>query len=94
MVERDTIERVAASARLELSEDEIDRMQDELEAILDAFASLDEADTEGVEPAFHPVELPSRERDDEVEEPRSQDEALANTDNTEDGYFIGPRATE
>lgn len=93
MVGRDTIRQVADSARLEVDEDDIDRLQEELEAILDAFESLDEVDTDGVEPAFHPVELPSRERADEPEESLSQEEAVSNTDNTEDGYFIGPRAT-
>ncbi|MDY6778184.1 MAG: Asp-tRNA(Asn)/Glu-tRNA(Gln) amidotransferase subunit GatC [Candidatus Nanohaloarchaea archaeon] len=94
MVDRETVEQVAENARLNLDGDELETFRGDLEDILDAFESLDEIDTEGVEPAFHPIEVGDRKRDDEREESFSQEEALANTKNKEDGFFKGPRATE
>ncbi len=92
MVEREEIERVAENARLNLSGDEINELQEDLVDILDAFESLDEIDTEGVEPAFHPVKFEDGTRPDEPGTCLSQEEALENTENTEDGQFKGPRA--
>lgn len=93
MVRREEVEAVAEHARLDLDEDEIDDLQDDFSDILESFESLDEIDTEGVEPAFHPVEHGDATREDESEDCLSQDDALSNTENTEDGYFKGPRAT-
>lgn len=93
MVDEETVRSVAEHARLNVTDDEVEELTDDLDAILDAFESLDEIDTEGVEPAFHPIDLDRDPRPDAAEEPLSQDEALSNTDNTEDGFFKGPRAT-
>jgi len=89
----DTIEEIAQHARLNLTEQEKQQFGNELEDVLDAFDSLDKIDTDGVEPAFHPIDLKGKERDDQPEECLSQEEALANTENQEDGYFKGPRST-
>lgn len=93
MVEDETLEQVAANARLELTDEEKERFRQDLEDILDAFESLDDIDTDGVEPAFHPIELKDRKREDRAEDCLDQDTALKNTENSEDGYFKGPRAT-
>lgn len=92
MVNTDEIRSVAANARLDLSDEKVEALKDDLEAILDSFESLDDIDTEGVEPAFHPVELDEGTRPDEAKECLSQDEALQNAENTEAGYFKGPRS--
>lgn len=93
MIDRDEIDTVAANARLILSDEEADALQDDLAAILDSFDGLDNIDTEDVEPAFHPVKTEERTRDDTVEECLTPDEAFQNTENIEDGYFKGPRST-
>lgn len=93
MVERETIERIAKNSRIRLDEDEIEEFGEDFEEILDAFDSLDDVDVEGVEPAFHPIDLDERKREDSVEESFSNEEALSNSENTEEGYFKGPRAT-
>ncbi|MDY6770663.1 MAG: Asp-tRNA(Asn)/Glu-tRNA(Gln) amidotransferase subunit GatC [Candidatus Nanohaloarchaea archaeon] len=92
MVEDETLEQVAANARLQLTDEEKERFRQDLEDILDAFDSLDDIDTEGVDPAFHPIDLGDRDREDEPEDCLTQDDALANTENKEDGFFKGPRA--
>ncbi|MDY6769563.1 MAG: Asp-tRNA(Asn)/Glu-tRNA(Gln) amidotransferase subunit GatC [Candidatus Nanohaloarchaea archaeon] len=94
MVSREEIEEVAENARLDLSEDEIAELQEDMKDILDSFEALDEIDTDGVEPALHPIDHGDRSREDEQGECLSQDEALSNSENTEDGYFTGPRAVE
>ncbi|MCJ7429068.1 MAG: Asp-tRNA(Asn)/Glu-tRNA(Gln) amidotransferase subunit GatC [Candidatus Nanohaloarchaeota archaeon QJJ-5] len=93
MVDEETVRSVAANARLHVSDDEVEQLTADLDDILDAFESLDDIDTEGVDPAFHPIDLDREPRPDETEPSLSQEQALSNTDNDEDGFFKGPRAT-
>ena len=83
------VRRVAEAARLNLTDEELERYEQQLKVILEAFRELDEVDTEGVEPSFHPVELEDVLREDEASE-WSWD-PLANSMHKEDGYFRGPR---
>jgi aspartyl-tRNA(Asn)/glutamyl-tRNA(Gln) amidotransferase subunit C len=83
------VHRVAEAARLSLTDEELERYEKQLRVILEAFRELDEVDTEGVEPSFHPIELEDVLRDDEVSV-WSWD-PLANSEHREDGYFRGPR---
>ena len=80
---------MAEAARLNLTDEELERYQMQLKVILEAFRELDEVDTEGVEPSFHPVDLEDVLREDEAGE-WSWD-PLANSMHKEDGYFRGPR---
>ncbi|MCJ7479199.1 MAG: Asp-tRNA(Asn)/Glu-tRNA(Gln) amidotransferase subunit GatC [Candidatus Nanohaloarchaeota archaeon QJJ-7] len=94
MVSRNEVEQVAENSRLNLDDEEVERLKEDLEDILESFEALDEMDTEGVEPSLHPIEHGDREREDEEEESLEQEEALSNSENTRDGYFKGPRSVE
>ncbi len=93
MVDEETIKEVAENARINLGEEEIEKFREDFDDALESFDSLDDIDTEGVEPAFHPIELEERKREDSVEESFTEEETFSNTDNEEDGCFKGPRAT-
>lgn len=92
MVDTEEIRHVAENARLNLSDDELADLGDDLDDILAAFESLDDINTEDVEPAFHPVEFADGTRPDTPDDCLTQEGALSNTENKEDGYFKGPRA--
>ena len=47
-IDRGLVERIAKVARLELTEDEIEKFTKQLKVILEAFRELDDVDTEGV----------------------------------------------
>ena len=83
------VRRVAEAARLSLTDQELQRYEQQLKVILEAFRELDEVDTGGVEPCFHPVELEDVLRDDEPS--KWSWDPLANSMHKEDGYFRGPR---
>ncbi len=91
MINKDTVKKVAELARLQLSEDELERFSKELEEIEKAFSVIQEVDTENVEPAFQPIEIENVFREDVPKESFSQEEALSNTEHKENGYFKGPR---
>ncbi len=94
MVSREDIEKTEENGRIDLTDEDLDQLQTDFEDILDSFAALDDIDTEGVEPSHHPIDHDDRTRADEREECLPREEALSNTENTEDGYFKGPRSVE
>ena len=91
-IDKATIKHVANLARLDLTDAEIEEFTPQLAEVLDAFSKLDELDTAGVKPSFHPVELEDMTREDKKTSCLPQEEALANSPNTKDRYFKGPRA--
>ncbi len=92
VVDRETIISVSENARIKLSESEIEKFKEDFINALDSFQSLDNIDTEGVDPAFHPIDLDDRRRDDQVEESFSLEKVFSNTENREGDHFKGPRA--
>lgn len=94
MVSEEELAAVAENARLALDDEDRAELQTDLQDILDAFGSLDDIDTEGVAPAFHPVDLDQDVRVDEREDCLDQLDAIMNSPDTnrEDGFFKGPRA--
>ena len=55
MIEREEVRHVAALARLELSDEEVDRMALELDSVLEHIATIEQLDLDGVEPTSHVV---------------------------------------
>ncbi|MFB6200304.1 MAG: Asp-tRNA(Asn)/Glu-tRNA(Gln) amidotransferase subunit GatC [Candidatus Nanohaloarchaea archaeon] len=92
MVSRQKVEKVAQSARLNLTDEEVENFSEEFDQILEIFDALEQIDTEDVEPAFHPVEVEPEQREDEEEQTLPQEQAFQNTENEENGMFKGPSA--
>ena len=65
MIDREQVLHVARLARLELSEDEVERMSGELTGILGHIEKIGELDLEGVRPTSHVVEVTNALREDE-----------------------------
>lgn len=77
MIDRDQVLHVARLARLELSEDEIDRMASELSDVLRHIEKIGELDLDGVHPTAHVLDLVNVLRTDEPEPSLPVDVALA-----------------
>lgn len=92
MIDKRLCKKIAANARLELSEEEVEKFTIELKEILKAFSELDGVDISNTSMAMHPIKLKNVLREDKKEECLSQDRALENTRHKKDGYFKGPRA--
>lgn len=82
------VRRVARLARVGLDDDEVERFTEQFADILDYFETLDE-----VPEVEREGDLVNVMRTDEVRESLSQEEALANAPETEDGYFKGPNVS-
>ena len=84
---RDEVLYIARLARIDLTEEEIDRFSEQLSNILENFEILQQVDTEGVPPTSQAVELQSVMRDDEVRPSFTPEEILANAPNREADCF-------
>jgi aspartyl-tRNA(Asn)/glutamyl-tRNA(Gln) amidotransferase subunit C len=56
-ITRDDVLHVAALARLELTEDEVGRLEEQLNAILEAVSKVSELDLSDVPPTSHPLDV-------------------------------------
>jgi aspartyl-tRNA(Asn)/glutamyl-tRNA(Gln) amidotransferase subunit C len=93
-LDRDAVKHVARLARLDLTEEEKERMQAELTQILGHAEKIQELELDGVEPTSHSVRIVNAFRPDEVTESLAPEVVLANAPETEDGRFRVPRIIE
>ncbi len=89
-IDRDTVVHVARLARLDLTEDETDRLTLELGAILEAVSKVAELDLAGVPPTSHPLDLVNVWADDEPRPSLDLADALANAPARESDLFRVP----
>jgi aspartyl-tRNA(Asn)/glutamyl-tRNA(Gln) amidotransferase subunit C len=89
-ITRDEVLHVARLARLELSDDEVERFQEQLNAILEAVGKVAELDLSDVEPTAHPLDLVNVWAEDEPRPCLPVDEALANAPDRDGDLFRVP----
>ena len=90
-ISRAEAEHVAALARLELSDEELDRLRVDLAGILEHVRELAALDLDGVEPTAHPLPLINVLRADEPVPSLDRAEVLAQAPAVEDDRFRVPR---
>jgi aspartyl-tRNA(Asn)/glutamyl-tRNA(Gln) amidotransferase subunit C len=83
---------VARLARLELTEEEVERFREQLSAILEAVGTVSELDLDDVEPTSHPLDVVNVWAEDEPRPSLSLEEALANAPDPKGGTFRVPAA--
>jgi aspartyl-tRNA(Asn)/glutamyl-tRNA(Gln) amidotransferase subunit C len=91
-ISKDEVLHVARLARLELTDDEVAKFQEQLSAILEAVSTVAELDLSDVPPTAHPLEIQNA-WDEDVPHPcLTHDETFANAPDREGDYFRVPPA--
>jgi aspartyl-tRNA(Asn)/glutamyl-tRNA(Gln) amidotransferase subunit C len=88
------VDHVAKLARLALSEQEKERLTEQLNAILKYVEKLNELNTEQVEPTSHVLPLKNIVRSDIVKPSSPLEEVLKNAPEQEEGHFRIPAVLE
>jgi aspartyl-tRNA(Asn)/glutamyl-tRNA(Gln) amidotransferase subunit C len=91
-ISRDEVLHVARLARLELTEEEVERFTEQLSAILEAVTKVSELDLSDVGPTAHPLDVVNVWAEDEPRPCLPVEEALANAPDREAGFFKVPPA--
>ncbi len=90
-ITREEVEHVAKLSRLNMSEEELERMTGQLDTILMYVDKLDALDTTGVIPTTHAFSINNAFREDEVQESLPRKEALLNGPKVNEEAFIVPK---
>ena len=89
-ITREEVLHVARLARLELSEEEVGRFQEQLSAILEAVSKVSELDLADVPPTSHPLDLVNVWDEDEPRDSLSIDDVFANAPERDGDLFRVP----
>lgn len=84
---REEVLHIARLARLGVTDDEVDRLSEQLSNLLENFEALQQVDTTGVPPTAHSVALQNVVKDDEVAASLPPSQILANAPRKDDNYF-------
>jgi len=90
-ITRQEVRHVALLARLELSEEEEQRMTGQMNGILEYMDKLNELETKDVEPTTHAIQLQNVFRPDSVQDSLDRKNSLANAPGTDGVNFVVPR---
>ena len=93
-VDTATVRRVARLARIKVTNDEAERMTNELNSILGFVEQLNEVDVAGVEPMTSVVTVKMRRRQDVVTDGEDAAAVTANAPVSEDNFFLVPKVVE
>ena len=91
-ITRDEVLHVARLARLELSDADVEKFQEQLSNILEAVSKVSELDLADVPPTAHPLEIANAWAEDEPHECLPLDEVFANAPERDDDHFRTPPA--
>lgn len=80
--------------RIKLSEEAEKKAKEDLQKILTYIDTLNELDTEGVEPLSHSFPIKNVMREDEIQPSVDRDVILENAPRKKDGCFMVPRTVE
>ncbi len=90
-VSPEQVAKIATLARLRIDEDKLDAFAGQFNDILDYMDLLGQAETEGVEPLYSPVDAAARLREDKAESRYSREDLLAGAPSTDGSHFIVPK---
>jgi len=89
-----TVRRIARLARIHVGDDEVVRLQGELNGILGWIEQLNEVDVEGVAPLTGAAQMALKMRDDVVTDGGQAEAVLANAPDRVGPYYTVPKVVE
>ncbi len=89
-----TIRRIAALARIRVEEDDVARLQNELNGILGWIEQLNEVNVDGIEPLTGAVHMALKLREDVVTDGGYPDKVLANAPERIGDFYAVPKVVE
>ncbi len=93
-ISKEQIKHVAALARLEISEDNLDKYAQEVGTLIELAEELNEVDTTNVKPTTHMLQTKNVMREDEAKKWTTREDILKNAPDHKDGLFRVPSILE
>lgn len=89
-MDKETIEKVALLARLRLTPEEVDSLQNDIGKILEYANLLESLDTENVEPLAHPGDIANALREDVMRDSVDRQTITSNSPKTDGEFYLVP----
>ena len=93
-LDKATVARIAALARIRVPEEELEGLAAEMEKIIGWVKQLDKVNTDDVPPMASVVDVDLPWRDDKVTDGDCRDKVLANAPEKAEGFFAVPKVLE
>ncbi len=93
-IDKKLIEEIEKLARLQLSDQEKNTLQNQLTRILEHVEAIGDLDLDDVDPLTHPLDLENVERPDEPRECLSEEDVLRNAPARVGSFFKVPRVID
>ncbi|WP_250657289.1 Asp-tRNA(Asn)/Glu-tRNA(Gln) amidotransferase subunit GatC [Alkalimarinus coralli] len=93
-IKREDAENIARLAKLQISDDQIEKITGDLSNILDLVDQLQAVNTDNIEPMAHPTDAVQRLRSDQVTEANHREAYQKIAPATEEGLYLVPKVIE
>ena len=93
-ITNERIKKIADAVRIEISDEEAAKYTEEISSVIEYANILSELNTDDVEPTTHGIVLGNVLRKDEPKQTITQEDALQNAPDQEDGHFKVPSIME
>ena len=93
-MDQETVRTICYLARLEIDQNKSEKIQKDLETIIDLIGSLQTIDTSDIEPLYSPLEMTAFMHDDIEKSDNKKEKFLENAAASNEDYFLVPRVVE
>ena len=87
-MDQETVRTICYLARLEIDEEKSEKIQNDLETIIELIGSLQNIDTSDTEPLFSPLEMTAFKHEDIENSDNKKDKFLENAAASNEDYFL------
>ena len=93
-MDQETVRTICYLARLEIEKSKSEKIQTELETIIELIGTLKAIDTSSVEPLYSPLEMTAFAHEDIENSDNKKEKFLENAPASNEDYFLVPRVVE
>lgn len=93
-ITKETLQKIASLAKLQLSEDDLEKLPHELSSIFSLVEKISQIDTVNVDPLAHPLEITQPLRADVIHQDIDVDTLESLAPNFEDSLYIVPKVID
>ena len=93
-MDRETVRTICYLARLEIDKGKSEKIQKDLETIIELIGTLQSIDTSDIEPLYNPLEMTAFKHADLEASDNKKDKFLKNAAKSNEDYFLVPRVVE
>ena len=93
-MDQETVRTICYLARLKIDQKKSEKIQKDLETIVDLIDGLQSIDTSNIEPLYSPLEMTALKHEDIEKSDNQKEKFLENAPESNDDYFLVPRVVE